>query len=75
MTRIQWKRSDEGFCESKCGRFDIVPLYCGRCDPQYYEVYDNEPKPRVRVAALCDTQRECKAEVEDYLERLEKENG
>lgn len=73
MAKVKWKRSDEGYVESKDGRFDIMPLWCGTTTPQYYEVYDNEPKDggsRVRIAALCDTQKECKEEVEDYLQRM-----
>ncbi len=70
VMRIKWKRSEEGYVESHDGRFSIVPLFCGTTQPQYYDCYDERvPKSRIKVASLCDTQRECKAEAESYLQR------
>ena len=68
---IKWERSDEGYCDSKCGRFDIVPLYCGTTRPQYYACYYTDPVTlgRTKVTTLSDTQRDCKDEVEDFCKR------
>lgn len=68
---IKWNRSDEGYVDSKCGRFDIEPLYCGTTRPQYYRCYYTDPVTlsRTRVCGLADTQTECKEEVEDFCNR------
>ncbi len=70
-TLIKWQRSDEGYVDSHCGRFDIVPLYCGTTRPQYYACYYTDPVTlgRTKVTALSDTQSCCKAEVEDFCKR------
>jgi len=69
--RIKWKVSEEGYVDSHCGGFSIVPRYCGTGRAQYYDCYDERTwkQCRVRVATLCDTQQQCKEEVESYLIR------
>jgi len=71
---VKWERSEEGYVDSKCGRFEIVPLFCGTTRPQYYEMYYTDPVmlTRRRVVGLADTQRSCKDEVEDFLIRERK---
>ncbi len=53
---IRWSRSEDGYCESKDGRFKIRPLYYGRCSAQSYEVRD----VTVPGKYTGDTQRACK---------------
>ena len=68
---IKWQRSDEGYCDSHCGRFEIVPLFCGTTRPQYYDCYYTDPfdLSRVKVTSLADTQASCKDECESFLQR------
>lgn len=68
---IKWKRSDEGYCDSHCDRFDIVPLYCGTTRPQAYAVYYTDPfdLSRTCIESFADTQAQCKDEVEDFVKR------
>jgi hypothetical protein len=70
-SKIKWERSEEGYCDSKCDRFEIVPLFCGTTRPQYYDLYYNDPfdLSRKKVTSLADTQRSCKEEAEDFLKR------
>jgi hypothetical protein len=72
--RVKWSRSDEGYVDSHCGRFDIVPLPMGTTRAQAYDLYYTDPfdLSRKRVTSCADTQSECKAEAEDFLARLEK---
>ena len=73
MNIIKWARSDEGYCDSKCLRFEIVPLFCGTTRAQYFDLYFTADivltHTRKRIASLCDTQRDCKAEAEDFMKR------
>lgn len=53
---IRWKRADDGFVESRCGRWWITPLYCGCTRPQAYELrLDGKV-----VDSHCQTQRDAK---------------
>ena len=67
MSKVRWNRSDEGYVTSKCERFDINPLWMGTCSAQAYELYDNKTKKR----SMSDTQRDCKANAQDILDREE----
>lgn len=71
MPIIKWLRSEEGYVDSKCGRFEIVPLWCGTTRPQYFDCYYTDPfdLSRKKVTSLTDTQRDCKAEVESFCKR------
>jgi len=57
MTEVQWGRSEDGYAESKCGRFRIIPIFAGRVQPIWYQVIDKETGDK----AQRDTQHECKA--------------
>jgi hypothetical protein len=59
---IRWKRSSDGFVESRDGRWRISPLYWGCTRPQMFELL----RDGKRVASYCSTQREAK----DSAERL-----
>lgn len=59
---IRWKRAQDGFVESHCGRWRIVPLYCGCVNPQAYKLKMNGEV----VAWFCGTQRDAKAEAERF---------
>ena len=53
---IRWKRSQEGFVESRCGRWKITPEYWSCVDPQAFTLSrDGEI-----VARHCSTQRDAK---------------
>jgi hypothetical protein len=58
MTSIKWGRSDEGFVESKCGRFEISPEYWGCVQPQSYTLIDVIEHKQYRQKV---TQKDCKA--------------
>ena len=55
---VKWKRSCEGFVDSHCGVWAILPLYCGCVDPQCYELRRNGK----RVGTWFDTQTDAKHE-------------
>ncbi len=57
----EWGRSDDGYCDSKCGRFEIRPIYSGRVQPIWYALW----KLDVRIGWY-DTQREAKQAAEDH---------
>lgn len=61
---IKWGKSSEGYCASKCGRFTIAPLWCGRVKPQFWKLTD---KKTGREARSCFTQREAKETAERWL--------
>ena len=65
--QIKWKRSKDDHCESKCGRFVIVPLYCGATRPQFYAVRDRHINKL--FGGYAETQTEAKEEVEERLKR------
>ena len=61
--RPRWKRSTGDFAESHCSRWLITPIYGGCTRPERYELrLDNE------VVGAGQTQRECKAQAEDYAQ-------
>jgi hypothetical protein len=60
---VKWNRSEEGYCESKCGRYLIKPLYCGQTTAQMYELRLNDGYARL---ATCKTQSECKGFAETH---------
>jgi hypothetical protein len=62
---IQWGRSDNGYVESKCGRFSIHALCMGTTRPQGYELWANG---HGRIADA-DTQAQAKREAEEWLKR------
>jgi hypothetical protein len=60
---IKWNKSEEGYVNSKCGRFEIEPVFIGRTTPQGYNIY-YRPTPtasRVRIKRYADTVRDAKA--------------
>lgn len=57
---VKWNRSVEGFAESKCGRFEIEPLFMGRVSPQAYQL---RVDGKVAFRYL-NTQKDAKAEAE-----------
>lgn len=64
---IRWKRPNDGFVESHCGEWRIVPLYCGCTRPQDYELW----RLNKAVASMCGTQRGAKDAAEELARRLE----
>lgn len=65
-TLIKWGRSEDGFVDSKCGRFSIVPNYCGTTRPQDYNVRDKDRK--IIISHMAQTISEAKEDVEDYMQ-------
>lgn len=58
---ILWKRSRDGFVESHCGEWRIVPLFCACTRPQDYELWRCGAVRHWKVAArMCGTQRGAK---------------
>lgn len=60
---IHWKRSREGFVESRCGRWKITPEYWGCVDPQAFTLH----RDNTIVVRNCATQREAKQDAENLL--------
>ena len=69
--RIRWPRSDEGYVTSKCERFDIAPLFICCCTAQAYELLDTKTGKRT----MSDTQRDCKANAQDIIDREQHHAG
>ena len=61
---IHWKRSSDGFVESRDGRWRIAPLYWGCTRPQMFELI----RDGKRFASYCSTQREAKDAAERFSE-------
>jgi len=57
---VKWKRSDDGYASSHCGRWKIVPLYCSCVKPQFFDLYRDGKKVRSMMAS----QREAKLEAD-----------
>jgi hypothetical protein len=59
---IRWKRANDGFVISHCGKWKITPAYAGCARPQDYVLWcDGKVVSRMHA-----TQREAKADAE-YL--------
>lgn len=71
MGKIQWKRSNDGFVDSKCGKWVIVPLYCGSTRAQFFEL-KHERKTITRMAS---SQREAKEDAERWLEEQDRKRA
>lgn len=56
MKTVQWKRSQDGFVESRCGRWKITPEYWSCTDPQAFTLH----RDGKIVARHCETQRDAK---------------
>jgi hypothetical protein len=74
MTQIKWNRSEQGCISSKCGRFEIEPIFMGRTTAQAFHLYFyptvGDAKSRQLVAKYCDTQREGKERAENFLQKV-----
>ena len=64
---IKWTRSEDGYTESKCGRFAIHPEFYGTTRAQSYGLHGNEPLP-YRLGSH-DTQAHAKIAAEEFLSR------
>jgi len=59
---IKWTKSDDGFSESRDGRFRIEPVFLGRTRPVWYKLYIDGVQQRLN----CSTQSEAKAKAERF---------
>ena len=68
-TLIQWKRSIGGCTESKCGRFEIRPVFMGHTTPQAFHLFYRETpdSPVTSIRKYANTQREAKDDAWSYL--------
>ena len=66
MTRVRWKRAQDGFVESHDGHWRIVPLYCGCTRPQLFELFRDD-----KAVATCSTQGEAKEDAERLVKAAE----
>lgn len=55
---IKWNRSEDGYVDSKCGRFQIRPLFCGRTRPIWFLATDTTTTNK--KSSYCNTQKEAK---------------
>lgn len=60
--KLKWKRSDEGYTDTHCGRYSISPQYWGRSSPQGFLLMKNSAEGRVFNKRLgeFETQRDAK---------------
>ena len=66
--QVQWNRSDEGFVDSKCGRFSIEPIFGGRINSIGHTL---RVAGRTRGLLGVDaSQRDCKEIAEDAAKWL-----
>lgn len=64
--RIRWGRTEDGYCESKCGRFKIEPCYLGRVRPMLYVLVDTKRPPEIdqwRYSEMTLRQAKARAEI------------
>lgn len=72
MTTLQWTKSDDGFCETKDGRFYIKPIFLGRTRAVGYELIDEtapmRPSGSRKVYGGVDYRvSECKAKAQHIV--------
>ena len=71
-SRVQWNLSRGGFTTSKCGRFAIVPLFCGTTKAQAFTLKRIQEDGTGRVLSRYnETQREAKEDAERQAEHEE----
>jgi hypothetical protein len=65
---VKWNKSEEGYRTSKCGKFEIEPIFIGRTTPQGFNIYYRPAPdaPRERIKRYADTQRDAKNTAEHY---------
>lgn len=67
---VKWNMSHEGFTTSKCGRFAIVPLFCGSTRPQTFTLKRIQEDGTGReISKYNETQREAKEDAETQVEK------
>lgn len=77
MSKLKWKRSSDGFCESKCDRYHIVPLYCSCVKPQFFELWfypegsgtPEKTRLRKKLSSMDSTQRESKEHAQEHHDK------
>jgi hypothetical protein len=62
--RLLWKRSQDGYVDSKDGRFSIYPQPMGTTRAQAYQLHDNKTGKRFST----DTQAQAKREAARIVE-------
>jgi len=67
--KIKWGKSEDGYIESKCDRFRIVPNFWGRCNPQDFTVEYKDNDKIIKIRSGCDTQKEAKQEAQKWLKK------
>ena len=67
---IKWTKTEDGFCASACGQYEIEPVFAGRTRPISYSVYRRISRlERVRLRQYADTMRAAKLVAVDELAR------
>lgn len=64
---MKWGKSEGGYVKSKCGRFSISPLHCGRVKPLFWSLFDAETK---RTSDGHFTQRAAKSAAEEVSKKV-----
>jgi len=65
---IKWKRSDDGYVDSHCGKWEIAPVYAGRCNPIWYTLRYVGDGMREDMAT-CNTHKEAKVEAQRLTDK------
>jgi len=58
---IQWGKSKDGECRSKCGKYRIVPSYWGRTTPVEYRLESKQGSCWKVIGGTYNTQKEVKS--------------
>lgn len=67
---LQWKRSEDGYTETKCGHYEIEPRHNHSTRPQWFVLY-YRPTPdskREELHYFNDTQRDAKASAQFHAD-------
>lgn len=75
---LRWRKSDDGYGRTRCGRYWYTPSYAGCVNPQDYTLWWRDPATgeSKRLAHMEATQRDCKKLAEEHAwEQLAKEDS
>lgn len=66
---VKWNRSEDGYCESKCGRFWITPSWNSCVNPQDFDLaFKLTPRHKwKKIRRMENTQRDCKEAAEWHI--------
>lgn len=74
--RVAWCKPSNGFVRSKCGRFQIFPVYGGLTRPESFGLSFTSPhSDRREIGSHIPNQREAKDEADRFIEDAQRMYG